>query len=148
MSYNLQKIAKIEKNQLRVDNLVDTGFCKMLQNAYLLAKIGADTAENEQHFAETLPKIGNYPTGPSGPPSGLRQGGGPWRVLAQRWGQPRHVDTGRGAERPARLRGAASSAVRAPPAARGSHQRRDLGKFRKNVARFRLYRHRFLQVNS
>ena len=36
----------------------------MLQNAYLLAKIGADTAENEQHFAEKLPKIGNYPTGP------------------------------------------------------------------------------------
>ena len=34
----------------------------MLQNAYLLAKIGADTAENEQHFAENLPKIGNYPT--------------------------------------------------------------------------------------
>ena len=31
----------------------------MLQNAYLLAKIGADTAENEQHFAEILPKIGN-----------------------------------------------------------------------------------------
>ena len=37
----------------------------MLQNAYLLAKIGADTAENEQHFAEILPKIGNYPTGPA-----------------------------------------------------------------------------------
>ena len=35
----------------------------MLQNAYFLAKIGADTAENEQHFAEILPKIGNYPTG-------------------------------------------------------------------------------------
>ena len=35
----------------------------MLSNAYLLAKIGADTAENEQHFAENLPKIGNYPTG-------------------------------------------------------------------------------------
>ena len=31
----------------------------MLQNAYFLAKIGADTAENEQHFAEFLPKIGN-----------------------------------------------------------------------------------------
>ena len=30
----------------------------MLQNAYLLAKIGADTAENEQHFAEILPTIG------------------------------------------------------------------------------------------
>ena len=27
----------------------------MLTNAYLLAKIGADTAENEQHFAENLP---------------------------------------------------------------------------------------------
>ena len=31
----------------------------MLQNAYFLAKIGADTAENEQHFAKKLPKIGN-----------------------------------------------------------------------------------------
>ena len=29
----------------------------MLQNAYFLAKIGADTAENEQHFAEILPKF-------------------------------------------------------------------------------------------
>ena len=28
----------------------------MLQNAYFVAKIGADTAENEQHFAEMLPK--------------------------------------------------------------------------------------------
>ena len=27
----------------------------MLQNAYFLAKIGADAAENEQHFAEILP---------------------------------------------------------------------------------------------
>ena len=27
----------------------------MLSNAYLLAKIGADTPENEQHFAENLP---------------------------------------------------------------------------------------------
>ena len=33
----------------------------MLQNAYFLAKIGADTAENERNFAEILPKIGNYP---------------------------------------------------------------------------------------
>ena len=33
----------------------------MLQNAYFLAKIGADTAENEQHFAEILPKTGNAP---------------------------------------------------------------------------------------
>ena len=29
----------------------------MLQNAYFLAKIGADTAENEQHFAEILPVV-------------------------------------------------------------------------------------------
>ena len=35
----------------------------MLSNAYLVAKIGADTAENEQHSAEILPKTGNYPTG-------------------------------------------------------------------------------------
>ena len=27
----------------------------MLQNAYFLVKIGADTAENEQHSAEILP---------------------------------------------------------------------------------------------
>ena len=38
----------------------------MLKNAYLLAKIGADTAENERHFAENLPNIGNYPTGEGG----------------------------------------------------------------------------------
>ena len=31
----------------------------MLQNAYLVAKIGADTAENEQQFAEILP-IGSW----------------------------------------------------------------------------------------
>ena len=28
----------------------------MLQNAYFLVKIGADTAENEQHFAENNSK--------------------------------------------------------------------------------------------
>ena len=44
----------------------------MLQNAYFLAKIGADTAENEQHFAEILP-IGRRVTG--------RFGVGPARAL-------------------------------------------------------------------
>ena len=44
----------------------------MLQNAYFLAKIGADTAENEQHFAEILPKTGNYHTGRA-----EREGAGP-----------------------------------------------------------------------
>ena len=38
----------------------------MLSNEYLLAKFRFDTAENEQHFAEILPKTGNYPTGPRG----------------------------------------------------------------------------------
>ena len=45
----------------------------MLTNAYLLAKIGADTAENEQHFAEILPKTGNYL---ANRPSGRRSPGG------------------------------------------------------------------------
>ena len=48
----------------------------MLQNAYLLAKIGADTAENERNFAENLP-IGcrvaaPYPGGGSGGPMALQ----------------------------------------------------------------------------
>ena len=38
----------------------------MLQKAYFVAKIGADTGENEQHFAEILPKICNYPSPVSG----------------------------------------------------------------------------------
>ena len=32
----------------------------MLQNAYFLAKIGGDTAENEQHFAEILKFCRNF----------------------------------------------------------------------------------------
>ena len=35
----------------------------MLQNAYFLAKIGADTAENELHFAEILPMAFGLPFG-------------------------------------------------------------------------------------
>ena len=55
----------------------------MLQNAYLLAKIGADTAENEQQFAEILPKIGNYPKEGAAVGHGLQAqswavGGGGW----------------------------------------------------------------------
>ena len=53
MSQNLQNIAKFQKFQL--ENLVDFEKILMLQNAYFVAKIGADTAENEQHFAEILP---------------------------------------------------------------------------------------------
>ena len=43
----------------------------MLQNAYLLAKIGVDTAENEQHFAKIVPKppLGWRSLGPGCTPS-------------------------------------------------------------------------------
>ena len=57
----------------------------MLKNAYLLARIGADTAENERSFGEKLPKIGDYPTGPQAQArchgAALRRGGrGPHRA--------------------------------------------------------------------
>ena len=60
MLQNLRNFANRLKIQL--DNLVDLK--NILKNAYLLANIGADIAENERKFAEKLPKIGNYPTGP------------------------------------------------------------------------------------
>ena len=59
----------------------------MLQNAYFLAKISADTAENEQHFAEILPKARDLGRGRGaagrGPP---RRGGavpGRWLSLPE-----------------------------------------------------------------
>ena len=48
---------------IQLDNAVNLK--KMLQNDHILAKIGADTAENEQHFAEILP-IGRWVAGPRG----------------------------------------------------------------------------------
>ena len=66
----------------------------MLQNAYLVAKIGADTAENERNFAENLPKIGNYRTGPPRTTS---------TSAAAAWGRSRR----RGVRRARRFRGAA-----------------------------------------
>ena len=51
MSQNLQNFVKFQKFQL--ENLVD--FEKCCKTHIFLAKIGADTAENEQHFAEILP---------------------------------------------------------------------------------------------
>ena len=49
----------------------------MLQNAYFLAKIGADTAENEQHliFAEILPEIGRADRAPRVLAQGLERVG-------------------------------------------------------------------------
>ena len=81
----------------------------MLSNAYFLAKIGADTAENEQHFAEILPKIGNYPTGPplfscaSG--RACEEPEAPVAPSAERRGEPLRVRVAAGVldERPAHL---------------------------------------------
>ena len=55
----------------------------MLQNAYLLAKIGADTAESEQHFAEILP------IGRGGLPGGLRRPAGDQAVRTKKKGNAR-----------------------------------------------------------
>ena len=85
------------------------GFPKLKSlNAYFLVKIGADTAENEQHFAEILPIDASTAATGSAQSSNLLSCTG--------------TSTG------------------------GSRERR-LAKFRQNVARFRLYRLRFLQVN-
>ena len=57
MSQKLQNFAKFQKFQL--DNLVDFEKCceTHILNYYFLAKIGPDTAENEQHFAEFCQKL-------------------------------------------------------------------------------------------
>ena len=67
----------------------------MLQNAYFLAKIGADTAENEQHLAEICQKLVTTlraPALPPGAPQAMRDGAGPaapadargWKQKARR----------------------------------------------------------------
>ena len=49
----------------------------MLQNAYLIAKIGADTAENEHHFAEILPIGRRVAEGEAGGPRRGERAGQP-----------------------------------------------------------------------
>ena len=79
----------------------------MLQNAYFLANIGADTAENEQHFAENLPKIGKYPTGPELTSPGIYVAGD--RVVDACAAQGLHESAKRRrSERPTRGRGRVS----------------------------------------
>ena len=111
----------------------------MLQNAYFLAKIGADTAENEQHFAEILPKTGNYPTGPDANRLGQGRGradaraaGPPAAGRAHQARAPGGHDAGGVGGPP--LRSEVSIELEFPPKLRG--------------ARSRLYRRRFLQVNT
>ena len=61
----------------------------MLQNAYLVAKIGADTAENEQHFAEILPAFqqpelaGVLLHGPAAPRWARRAAWKFWQILGK-----------------------------------------------------------------
>ena len=62
----------------------------MLQNGYLLAKIGADTAENERNFGQNLPKIGNYPTATPQRRRRRRRPGRPDRALRHRRRTHRH----------------------------------------------------------
>ena len=95
----------------------------MLQNAYFLAKIGADTAENEQHFAEILPTDALW----------RRFGAGGQHNMTE-------VDYS-----PSTMGSCLCLRVPDGPAALDGQF---LAKFRQNVARFRLYRHRFLQENA
>ena len=83
----------------------------MMQNAYLLAKIGADTAENEQHFAEILPKIGNYPTGRLTPRRRAAVRGRGQRCGVRRGGATSWQPAGRRASRHAMDYGSAPSFV-------------------------------------
>ena len=88
----------------------------MLQNAYFLAKIGADTAENEQHFAEILPKIG---------PQGIKY----------RSGDPQlHRETYPSALYTGGLRGGGPS-VGSDPTSRSSHGERPHAGARRSWAR-------------
>ena len=75
----------------------------MLQNAYLLAKVGADTAENKKDFAEILPRNGRrVPDHASrrAAPRGARRRGG--RARGGRGGPARGV-RGHGGTRLAQL---------------------------------------------
>ena len=124
----------------------------MLQNAYFLAKIGADTAENEHHFAEILTKNGDAVRDAVRRAAGhldeahakgltLEERGGRQVQLSQRL--THMVDRALSDRLPPP--GAAASTA-APPSGR-RHDGRS-AKFRQNVARFRLYRHQSLQVNT
>ena len=57
----------------------------MPKNAYLLAKIGADTAENERNLAKNqTKKIGNYPIPlVPAPRQARRAHWGPWDALRE-----------------------------------------------------------------
>ena len=70
----------------------------MLQNAYFLGKIGADTAENEQHFAEILPKLGGVPNRCPAPKEGRGAPRGRDRGPLAVRGEQRRLHPGAGEE--------------------------------------------------
>ena len=97
----------------------------MLQNAHLLAKIGADTAENERQFAESLPSL-------------------PGAAGALGRGDPRED---RPADGRAGRRAARSSGCQASADLRGENEQnlQNFANFWR--ARSRLYQNEFLQEN-
>ena len=58
MGFQLRFLTEVRSIvKFKLDNYRRIKKCCKFLNAYLLANIGADTAENEQHFAEILPKV-------------------------------------------------------------------------------------------
>ena len=106
----------------------------MLSNAYFLAKIRFYTAENEPaNFLQNSAKIATFATLLGG------------KVDPRRRAARREVRGER-----ARVRaGRADNALQHSDGRRQGRRHDDRSaKFRQNVARFRLYRHRFLQENT
>ena len=75
----------------------------MLKNDYFLAKIGADTAENERNFAEKLPNIStalNQIAKAAGPQGARRADRWPqrvgvaWSLLKRKRREPRERESG------------------------------------------------------
>ena len=82
----------------------------MLKNAYLLAKIGANTSDNEQNFAEILTKFS------SGPLVRRRKAGRDHRALHAAEMEDRRLAEHLGAEVPRRSAGRGATGTWAQPA--------------------------------
>ena len=109
----------------------------MLSNAYFLAKFRFDTAENEP--AKKLQNFANFPNFANPNPSRDAVGPGTHPLSSFELG-------GRVLHLRRQVRGLGDR-VDVVMLDGGDVRERRLAKFRQNVARFRLYRLRFLQVN-
>ena len=108
----------------------------MLSNAYFLAKFRFGTAENEP--AKSLQNLANFPNFANLTPA--------TEVM---YGSKEDPDTARRVWARTRLFRGCQAACPALAFVIGSVGWLPVfGKFRQNVARFRLYRHRFLQENT